>query len=113
MTNGVIVDKKYNRQIITVRFPISAMAANPEYGNRNSWNSSHPYKYQIDGPLEMDSKKLFFWSFYCYPDNSEASKLITLKAGDYITTQGLCSVKGKAAILRSKNNINQSYGTWK
>lgn len=50
---------KYSGQIITVRFPISAMAANPEYGNRNSWNSSHPYKYQIDGPLEMDSKKLF------------------------------------------------------
>lgn len=93
IANGVVADMKYNGQNITIRFPVSSMHANSMYGEEYSWDDSYLYRYEIEGPRRFIEGTNMILNFWCYPDNSEAGKLMNVKSGDYLTVQGTCFIE--------------------
>ena len=93
--NGVVADMKYNGQNITVRFPVSSMHTNDEYGY-SIWDS-YLYRYVIEGPYSNDYGVLLF--FNCYPENSEIGKLMNVKSGDNLIVQGTCSIEIAGSVI--------------
>lgn len=93
--NGIKADMRYSGKEIAVGFTVEFLSAYNGYG----WPDSGQYKYQIGGGSSSDCGLDGGVYFRCFPENTEAGKLMDVESGDYITAEGTCSVQVVGSII--------------